>query len=214
MARWMVTGTGKGLGKALKEELEARGEAVIATTRQTLDQSKPVTFDNTHHIDVLILNAAEKDMGTTLTSDPEQVLSMLNTNAVGSLRVLQAALPFMGPGGKVVMITSQFGCTGQSGAITVHGNEGSMFIPATYSLGYRMSKSALHKLTQCAADDLKPQGIIVFAIDPGWIKTDMGGDFANMDPIASASDILDTIIATNILYTGQLMDWSGRQLKW
>jgi NAD(P)-dependent dehydrogenase (short-subunit alcohol dehydrogenase family) len=220
MARWFVTGVGKGLGKSIFYELRRRNETVIGTVRTAdnegliLDQTKPIELELEDHIDVLILNAAVKDKGNSLTADPEQALHVMNTNAIGSLRVLQAVVPYMRPGGKIIMMSSQFGAIGMSGAITLHGNEGTHFIPATYSLGYRMSKAALHKLVQCTTEDLRGQGISVMALDPGWPKTDMGGEFATMNPDEVASDILDTIIATSILQTGTFIDWSGRQLKW
>ena len=55
--------------------------------------------------------------------------------------------------------------------------------------GYRLSKVALNALTCILADELSGTNILVNSVCPGWVKTDMGGDEADLTPEESAGPI-------------------------
>lgn len=111
-------------------------------------------------------------------------------------------------------MSSQMGSTALTGGITLHGRYGDHYVPPTYSIAYRMSKAAVNKLVQCLALDLKSRGIAVYAIDPGWPKTDMGGQFASMEVDYCAKSILTTIERLEHEQTGKFYDWKGELLEW
>jgi NAD(P)-dependent dehydrogenase (short-subunit alcohol dehydrogenase family) len=197
-------------------EAEAQKHTVEAHNRDTLDQTKDFFKLDGEPIDVLVLNAAIKDSesNTTLTTSATDMAEVYNTNVIGSLRVLQALEHRLHPGSKVVFITSQAGTASMTGGITVHGVDGSHYIPPTYSLAYRCSKAAENMLIRCAALDLKHRGIIVFGIDPGWLKTTMGGPFANTAVSAAANGIVHVIDNAEEATHGAFLEWTGRPLKW
>ncbi len=79
---------------------------------------------------------------------------------------------------------------------------------------YRSSKSALNSVTKSQSLDLAEDDIIVVALHPGWVLTDMGGPNALIDIEASViglKRILDTISPLN---TGEFMDFSGQKIPW
>ena len=211
--KYFITGAGRGLGLALSEQVQAQGHSVLALSRQHWDVRDPSYFVD-EGFDCIIVNAAVKDDSTAMESDPNAILDVINVNAVGALRTVQAVRNCMNPGCKVIMLTSQMGSSALTGAITLHGRYGDHYIEPTYSIGYRMSKAALNKLTQCLALDLKPLNIGVWALDPGWPQTDMGGQFATMPVVECARSILATIETLDIEETGLFVDWNGNLLEW
>lgn len=216
MSYWFITGTARGLGMHLVIKAEAAKHTVEAHNRFSLDQSKDFFKLDGDPIDVLVLNAAVKDpeTNTTLTTTAADMAEVYNTNVIGSLRVLQAVEHRLVPGSKVVFISSQAGTSSMTGGITVHGANGSHYIPPTYSLAYRCSKAAGNMLVRCAALDLRPRDITVVAIDPGWIQTAMGGPFANQPVAYAAESIVRTIDLITIADTGRFIAWDGRDLTW
>ncbi len=211
--RYLITGAGRGLGKEFTKILSPNNE-VFAYTREQWDVRYIKLFTEDTRFDRVIVNAAIKDEKTALQSDPTTVLDVLNVNAVGALRTVQSVLHCLEPGSKIAIMTSQMGSSALTGAITLHGRYGDHHIDPTYSIGYRMSKAAVNKLAQCLALDLKSRGIGVYAIDPGWPKTDMGGQFASMEVEYSAKSVLATIESLTQEDTGSFVDWLGNKLDW
>lgn len=115
-------------------------------------------------LDVLINNAAvhyDSDQ-TVLTADLQIVREALDTNLIGAWRVAQMAAIFMRRQryGRIVNVSSEAGAIGEMRASA----------PA-----YRASKMALNALTLMLADQLRGSGVLVNAVCPGWVATDMGG---------------------------------------
>jgi NAD(P)-dependent dehydrogenase (short-subunit alcohol dehydrogenase family) len=95
-------------------------------------------------------------------ADLDQVREAFETNVIGAWRVVQAALPLLrqSPAGRIVNVSSGAGALTDMGGGT----------PA-----YRTSKAALNALTRVLAAELRAARILVNAICPGWVATDMGG---------------------------------------
>ena len=208
---YLITGGQRGLGLALANNL-AETNTVFAPSSKEWDVRNTYTFNNSEQFDRIIVNAAIKDDFTALNSDPSTVLDVLNVNAVGALRTVQSVEHCLAKGAKIVFLTSQMGSSVLTGGITVHGRYGDHYINPTYSIAYRMSKAAVNKLVQCLAVDLKSRNIAVYAIDPGWPKTDMGGSFASMEVDYCATSILSTIEQLTIEDSGNFYDWNGNRL--
>jgi len=208
---YLITGGKRGLGLALANNLQ-ESDTVFAPSSKEWDVRHSFIFNSEY--DRVFVNAALKDDTTALNCDPAEMLDIFNVNCVGAVRTVQSVLYCLKPGAKIVIMTSQMGSTALTGGITLHGRYGDHYIPPTYSIAYRMSKAAVNKLVQCLAIDLKPKGIAVYAIDPGWPKTDMGGPHASMEVDYCAKSILSTVEKLTIEDTGKFFDWQGELLEW
>jgi NAD(P)-dependent dehydrogenase (short-subunit alcohol dehydrogenase family) len=117
----------------------------------------------------------------------------------GPLRVLQAFLPRLSDGSKVINISSQIGAS-------------------TWPMGgyycYAAAKAALNRLMRSVATDLKPRGVIVGLVHPGWVQTDMGGAGADITPQESASGIRQITADWTLQTTGDFLNWNGKPHAW
>jgi NAD(P)-dependent dehydrogenase (short-subunit alcohol dehydrogenase family) len=64
------------------------------------------------------------------------------------------------------------------------------------------------------ADELKPQGIIVCPLHPGWVQTDMGGANADITPQASATGLVKVVAGLTLEHSGQFLTWEGKRHEW
>jgi NAD(P)-dependent dehydrogenase (short-subunit alcohol dehydrogenase family) len=90
------------------------------------------------------------------------VEAALGVNVVGTWRTSAAMVPLMSPGARIVNVSSGLGSFAET--------DGAPGTPA-----YAVSKAALNMLTVKLAADLTEAGILVNAVCPGWVATDMGG---------------------------------------
>lgn len=206
----LITGASRGIGKAFAEYLNNHGYFVYAGVRSldgyvntaslhhilldvTSDTSiaDAVEYIKNHHgvIDLLINNAGingamltsgELDKAETIRDAKRWVFQeMLNVNTVSPLIVTQHCLPLM----------TNEGCF----IINVSSDRGSYSDTSpTGKYGYRCSKAALNMLTHCLVIDL-PANISVFAVHPGWVKTDMNPLRGHLSPTESASSIIQIL---------------------
>ncbi len=69
-------------------------------------------------------------------------------------------------------------------------------------------------LSKILASDLRSQGIIVIALHPGWVQTDMGGAGASLSPRESVSSMLKVIDQIELKDSGRYLQWDGAELPW
>ncbi|VEN59495.1 unnamed protein product [Callosobruchus maculatus] len=79
---------------------------------------------------------------------------------------------------------------------------------------YRCSKAALNMATKSLSIDLKKDGIIVTALHPGWVKTELGGPGAPMEVENSVASCLEVIRTLSNEHNGELYQWDGKRLDW
>jgi NAD(P)-dependent dehydrogenase (short-subunit alcohol dehydrogenase family) len=79
---------------------------------------------------------------------------------------------------------------------------------------YSASKAALNMLTRRLALEIQTKGITVVAIQPGWVKTDMGGSGAEITPNESVTGMLRTIDNLTMADTGKFYSWDGGEVPW
>lgn len=136
--------------------------------------------DRWGRIDVLVNNAGvsldESESGATV--DPAVVQETFDANLIGPLRVCQAVIPGMRKRryGRIVNVSSGYGASAQmdSGGV----------------LAYKISKLGLNALTRILAAELQGSGVLINAVDPGWVRTRMGGRSAHRSPREGADTAL------------------------
>ena len=210
MARIFITGVNRGIGKALKDAAIADGHTVIGTTRDGRDDTVALTLDhpagiadqlaNVGPIDVLINNAGVigPDRQSPTDMDYAGFADTLTVNTIAPLAVANALLPQLRAGiaPKIITVSSQMAWMGYRKADRI---------------AYRASKAAVNKVMQGLATMLEPDNIPVVVIDPGWVRTDMGGADADEDPAAVAVGILAIMDRLGIADTGKFIRFSGEE---
>ncbi len=195
----LVTGANRGIGLEIVRQLAARGVGTVLAAREldkglaaagqlkaqgldvsvvTLDVSRAESIARAvaqvegdfGPIDILVNNAAILIDGpggfdaSLFDLTPDTLRATFETNLIGPLELIRAVVPGMRRQryGRVVNVSSAAGQLAHMG----------MGFP-----GYRMSKAALNALTCIAAAEVAQDGadIKINAVDPGWVRTDMGG---------------------------------------
>jgi len=151
---------------------------------------------------VLINNAGVggPERQSAIDMDFDGLIETLNVNAIAPLRVANAFLPNVKAArGKIITLSSQMGQVQSA---------------SSDSLAYRVSKAAVNKLMRGLAAELKPQGIPVLIVHPGWVKTEMGGEGAQLTPEQSASQLQKLVDRLDLASTGKFLAWNGKELAW
>jgi NAD(P)-dependent dehydrogenase (short-subunit alcohol dehydrogenase family) len=81
-------------------------------------------------------------------------------------------------------------------------------------IGYTSSKAALNMITVKLAMRLRDEGVIAIALHPGFLRTDMGGAGADLDPAEAAALIVALIDRLSVEQSGQFLRWNGTVHPW
>ncbi|WP_404464839.1 SDR family oxidoreductase [Vreelandella aquamarina] len=216
----VITGANRGVGLALAEHYQQEGWRVIGVCRQTSDELESVadeviegidvTQDDDiarleaalvgHTIDLLINNAGLLRDDVLGDIEIDSLRQQMEINAYAPLRVSEALLPLMKKGSKIANITSRMGSLADN-------DSGGRY-------GYRASKAALNAFGKSLAIDLKPRGIAVAQLHPGYVKTRMVNFGGHISPQESATGIAACIKALNLENSGGFWHSNGEQLPW
>lgn len=227
----LITGASRGIGLALARELAAGGWTVLAGARHPSSahelqavsrEASPGTVTvlpldvrddasvqaaaaeaagRVRVLDVLVNNAgALPEQGDEALEDLalECFEEAFAVNVVGVARVTRLFLPLLGRARhpRVVNISSRMG--------SIAGKEDA----SLYC--YSASKAALNMLTRSMAAELRPRGISVVAVTPGWVRTEIGGPEAPLSVEESARSLAATIGRISPKESGQFLDRDGR----
>lgn len=228
----LITGASKGLGFSLTNIYLESNHKVIATYRKNLENLEEIAnkYENLilvpmdissedsvksayelireriSSIDILINNAAIyiEDRSKTIENiDIEKVITTLNVNSVGVLRVLKYFYPMVEGSNKKLIIN----ISSEAGSI------GDCWRDREY--GYCMSKSALNMLSMILQNYSRDKGVKILIIHPGWMRTDMGGPDADISPEESAKGIYNLSLREWDANDKDIyMDYLGRKMNW
>ena len=206
----VITGANRGIGHALMTRYQAAGHDVTGTSRQggdlaQLDVTNPASVTafaqalDGRAVDLLVCNAGVYlDKHEPLTNGyPAQMWAdSFAANVTGVFLSVQALLPHLqaSAGGKIAIISSQMASHTRA--------PGGSYI-------YRASKAAALNLGRNLATDLAPLGISVGIYHPGWVRTDMGGDAADISVDAAAEGLVARFADLAPESTGCFLTWDG-----
>lgn len=216
----LITGANRGIGLALAQALHARGDRVFAAVRHTSPELDAVAARVIEGIDItdddaparlvaelgdtpldqVVLNAGVLDGDRLGSVEAASVRRQLEVNALAPLMLAQALAPRLGPGAKVALVTSRMGSIADN-------TSGGYY-------GYRMSKAALNAGGRSLALDLRPRGIAVVLLHPGFVRTGMTGGQGQISAEESAAGLLARIDETTLAETGRFVHMNGEALPW
>ncbi len=192
---WFITGASSGLGRTLTERLLAQGQRVAATARrpEVLDDLKAqhgdrlwvrsldVTdtaairqvldeaFRDLGRVDVVVSNAGYGLFGAAEELTDEQITQQIDTNLVGSIQLIRAALPHLRAqgGGRILQVSS----------------EGGQIAYPNFSL-YHATKWGIEGFVEAVAQEVGPFGIELTLVEPGPTRTNFGSGLVSPPALA------------------------------
>lgn len=219
MANILITGGNRGIGFEMARQLAERGDQVIITSRNEVPElaglgvrvidEVDVTSDQSiaalaadlqgYELDILVNNAGILYRDSLDELDYDQIEQQFRVNSIGPVRVTAALRGNLSSGSKVFIITSRMGSIEDNGS-------GGYY-------GYRMSKAAVNIAGKSMSIDLKPDGIGVFQLHPGYVATDMTGNQGTPVEYA-ARGLIKRMDELDIADTGTFWHQEGYALPW
>jgi len=193
----LVTGSTRGIGRAIADLLSDLGAKVIYTGRKRfsdvaagekndywqLDAGDPASVDTIQEqildlprLDILVNNAGINGPDSVEGLDDEEWKSILEVNLTTPMKLIRAATKVMKnarAGGRILNVSSLFGVLGRANRHS-----------------YTASKTALTGITRSVGLELAPEGILVNAIAPGFILTDMTKTMLSIEQRKSLEEIV------------------------
>lgn len=221
----LVTGAGRGLGLEFARQYAADGWRVIAAVRDVKKAKElaalgprveihPLEVTDLEavaalgrelardRIDVAIANAGVS-LARAMTPGRIDETAWIDTLKVNTIAPLALAGAVLAPverseGKRLIAISSRLGSIGQN-------NAGGQY-------AYRSSKAALNAAWRSLA--LDHRGVIAVVLHPGWVKTDMGGAGAPVEPKDSVAGMRRVIAELTPAESGRFFDFQGAELPW
>ena len=215
-----ITGANRGIGLAFAQSYAASGWQVLAACRspdkatalkavrgdiavyalEVTNAGELATLAKTlknETIDVLINNA-----GVGGEESTEGWLRILHINSIAPIRIAQALLPMVARGERKLVAS----VTSGMGSIADNTSGG--------SYAYRSSKAALNAAMKSLSVDLAKHGVSVIVLNPGWVKTDMGGTGARMTAAESVIRMRKVIDSAGPAQSGKFFNYDGAEYPW
>jgi NAD(P)-dependent dehydrogenase (short-subunit alcohol dehydrogenase family) len=127
---------------------------------------------------------------------------VLDVNTMGPLRLIEAFLDHIAHSQRRLIVT----ITSGMGSLTDNTSGG--------SIAYRTSKAAVNMAIRSVAADLAPRGITCVVVNPGWVRTDMGGASAPLrveESVGAMRRLFDQLRPTD---SGKFFGHDGREHPW
>lgn len=221
MGTVLVLGASRGIGLEFVRQYSAAGERVLATARDDaglqrlrdlgatafkLDVSDPASVSGlAWHLDgeqidiALYVAGVYSQTGADTPPTQPEFDKLMHTNVLGAMQAIPQVAPLVadaaqGRGGKFVFITSGMS---QIGAVE-----------SSFGWTYRVSKAALNMAVAAAQNDYPK--VIMVAMSPGWVRTDMGGASASLSVEESVSAMRRTIEGLMPKHKGAFLHHDGK----
>ena len=220
MSTVLVIGASRGIGLEFARQYSAAGDRVLATARDDaglqrlrdlgatplkLDVSDPASVSGLawqlegEKIDIALYVAGVYSQASADTPPTRQEFDrLMHTNVLGAMQAIPQVAPLVaqakqGRGGKFVFITSGMGQIGTVGS--------------SFGWTYRVSKAALNMAVAAAQHDYPK--VIMVAMSPGWVRTDMGGAGAPLTAQDSVSLMRRAIDGLTAVHKGKFLESNG-----
>ena len=207
MASALITGASRGIGREVARTLVSEGWHVLSGVRdpdsappgteaEVVDMAAPESIAalaqrlraRNRKLDALVNNAAIHD------GPAHRIWAV---NVLGPLLLTRALQPLLAPNARIVMVTSGLGrLSAQPRSLVERLSDPQLSLADIERLakeapgGYGETKATLNAMSRLFAEELEPSGIIVNAISPGWVRTDMGGPSAPRSLKQGAASLL------------------------
>jgi NAD(P)-dependent dehydrogenase (short-subunit alcohol dehydrogenase family) len=227
----LITGANRGLGFEFVKQYLANGWQIYAACRDPSSASELRRLADTsdHKLRIMTLNvtepasvkaaAAELDeqaidlllnnagvggvRGETIGNiDYEAWAKVLDANTMGPMRVSEAFVEHVARSKRKLIVT----LTSGMGSIADNNSGG--------SIAYRSSKAAVNMVMRSLAIDLAPRGITCVVVNPGWVRTDMGGPHATLTTTESVTMLRRLIETLGPAQSGKFFNYDGREYAW
>ena len=227
----LITGANRGLGLEFARQYLADGWRVYAACRAptsaselcrlaeesgeklqilAMDVTDPASIHEAatkldgQAIDLLLNNAGIMGpRGQTIGNiDYEAWAEVLAVNTMGPLRVSEAFVEHVARSDRKLIVT----LTSGMGSIADNTSGGSIV--------YRSSKAAVNIAMRSLAIDLAPRGITSVVVNPGWVRTDMGGPNATLEPPESIGRLMRLIATFGPEQSGRFFNHTGQEYPW
>jgi NAD(P)-dependent dehydrogenase (short-subunit alcohol dehydrogenase family) len=227
----LITGANRGLGLEFARQYLADGWMVYATCRDpasasdlrrlaensegklrilAMDVTDPASIHaaatelDGRAIDLLLNNAGIiGPRGQSIGNiDYRAWAEVLAVNTMGPMRMSEAFVAHVAHSDRKLIVT----LTSGMGSIADNTSGGSIV--------YRSSKAAVNMVMRSLAIDLAPRGITCVVVNPGWVRTDMGGANATLEPAESISRMRRLIAALGLEQSGKFFNHTGREYPW
>lgn len=228
----LISGANRGIGLEFTRQLLARGEHVIAACRHPgkatalnalagehpgrlhvlpLDVADPKSRASLVHdlplvlgddrLDLLVNNAGVLHSGERFGHVEAAILEdSFRTNAIGPFLLAQALAPLLKDGARIANLSSVMASIASRGEFR--------------SPSYCASKAAQNMLTVQLAQAVAARGIVVLALHPGWVQTEMGGEHATVPTADAVRGMLQVVDGATPAQSGSFLDWRGGALPW
>lgn len=223
----LITGSGRGLGRALAQRFAEAEYRVFALSRRpatypSFENIVPITADIRDEtavgaalarvlepIDVLINNAGIPGTGMSIGDGVvDDLRANFETHCLGAAVVCEAVVKRFGPEALscVVNISSRLG--------SLSDNRNGVHAHLETSYAYRVAKAAQNMLTVCLHEELHPHGVRVFGLHPGALKTEAASTDANTAPERAADNIFEWLSIAAELAPGFIYQTNGQKIPW
>ncbi|WP_431050177.1 SDR family oxidoreductase [Roseateles sp. L2-2] len=222
MTQVLIIGASRGIGLELVKQHRERGDTVVATARDDASLEKLKSLGATaiklEVSDVVsiaglawqldgyqfnrVLYVAGLYGPKTIGLQPpsaDDFDAVMHTNVLGPMRVLPQLLDALAPDARIGILSSRMG------SMTLRANSAGWV--------YRASKAAVNSVMKDLSLTLDGRAVCV-SLHPGWVKTDMGGQEADIDVATSASSLRAVLDGLKASDNGGFFNYDGTPLPW